>query len=83
MEDSWFWIKEVMGLTQHSNSNAIQVSEETSTYIGYGWWNLSSSLLNCYVVWKIKIYKIRMKSTENDNLELGRETKYGVFIILN
>lgn len=36
MGESWFWIKEDMGLAQHSSSDAVQVSEEISTYISLG-----------------------------------------------
>lgn len=57
MEESRFWIKEDMGLAQHSNSNAIQDSEEISTNIGFGWLNPSSALLNCFMFWKSRYIK--------------------------
>lgn len=57
MEESRFWIKEDMGLAQHSNSNAIQVSEETSTYTGLAWLSPSSSLLNSFMFWKSRYVK--------------------------
>lgn len=32
MEEAWFLIKEDISLVQHSNSDAIEVSKDTSTY---------------------------------------------------
>lgn len=77
MEEPWFWIKKDTGLAQHRNSDAIQVSEETSTYFGFGWLNLSSSLLNG-LSWKSKYIKSEWNKEKmiTYNLEEKQNVEY-------